>query len=853
MREQYLMGIAKRLFDMVFSALGLIVLFPLMFLIAVAIKLGDGGDVFFVQERIGKGLKPFRMYKFRSMTKNASATGPLVTAEGDARVTRPGRVLRGLKLDELPQLVNVLKGDMSIVGPRPEVWKFVNRFAGDFREILKVRPGVTDYASIVYHNEEELLKKSDEPERYYLDTVLPAKIEMSKRYVREMSLHRDIEIILRTFLALFSSRFSRCCGLFRDRACSACVPTGRRFHGVKEFVAAYRGLFILLYHASAAALAQYLAFSLRFEGAAPERYARMAQYSILLALAVRLPLFKAFGLCRGLWRYTGISDVVRIVLSVTAGTMAYAALARLWLFKNPSVPLSVIALDWLLTVAFVSSIRLLLRVYKEYAVVGANGKKVLIIGAGNAGEMIVRDMRKNQRLHDPVCFIDDDRQKKGLSIHGVPIVGSMEDIKAAISEFRPEEFLIAIPSAKPETMVSLMKRLWEYRLPIKTLPSISDIINGRVGISQIKPLELEDLLSRPPVKADRDMLASFITGRTVMVTGAGGSIGSEICRQALSLGAKAVVAYERHENSLYNLEMEIRRWDAAAPFYPVMGDVNDRHRLEEIFSCHAPDTVFHAAAHKHVPMMEANPREAICNNILGTRKCAILAGEYGVERFVLISTDKAVNPSSVMGASKRACELFVHALNENSSTKYITVRFGNVLGSSGSVVPLFREQIKRGGPVTVTHPDIARFLMLIPEAVQLVLQAASIGGGGEIFVLDMGKPMKIADLARNMIVLSGYEPGKDIEVEYIGLRPGEKLYEELFDKNEDVSLTPASKVFMAVSKDLPDRAAIMKFGNMLEQCMIRKDTDGMLRHLCRLVTTYAYNGQANAEEMRKAA
>ncbi len=401
--------------------------------------------------------------------------------------------------------------------------------------------------------------------------------------------------------------------------------------------------------------------------------------------------------------------------------------------------------------------------------------------------------------------------------------------------------------------MSIMKRLSEYRLPIKTLPSISDIINGHVDVNHIRPLELEDLLARPPVKADKDALAYFIKGRTIMVTGAGGSIGSEICRQALSLGAKAVVAYERHENSLYNLEMEIRRRDDAAPFYPVIGDVNDRHRLEETLSCHAPDTVFHAAAHKHVPMMEANPREAICNNILGTRKCAVLAGEHGVERFVLISTDKAVNPSSVMGASKRACELFVHALNENSSTKYITVRFGNVLGSSGSVVPLFREQIKRGGPVTVTHPDIVRFLMLIPEAVQLVLQAASIGMGGEIFVLDMGEPMKIADLARNMITLSGYEPEKDIKLEYIGLRPGEKLYEELFDKSEDVSFTPASKVFMAVSKDLPDRASIMKFGNMIEQCMIRKDTEGMLRHLCRLVNTYTYNGQARAEETRKAA
>ena len=576
-------------------------------------------------------------------------------------------------------------------------------------------------------------------------------------------------------------------------------------------------------------------------------------YSILLVLAVRLPLFKVFGLYKGLWKYTGIGDVIRIVLSVTVGTLVYMTLDRIWLFGALDIPLSVIVMDWLLTLALITSTRLLLRVYEDYVVSDNKGKKVLIIGAGNAGEMIVRDMRKNLHLHKPVGFVDDDRRKKGLSIHGVPILGTTEDLFAIISEYRPDEVLIAIPSAKPDTMMALMKRLVEFKLPIKTLPSISDIISGRVSVKQIKPLELEDLMARPPVQADKVLLGAFIQGRTVMVTGAGGSIGSEICRQALALGAKAVVAYERHENSLYNLEMEVRSKDKNAPLYPVIGDVNDRHRLDEIFTTYMPDTVFHAAAHKHVPMMEVNPREAIYNNILGTRKCALLAGEHGVERFVLISTDKAVNPSSVMGASKRACELVVHAFNEGSSTKYITVRFGNVLGSSGSVVPLFRDQIKRGGPVTITHPDIVRFLMLIPEAVQLVLQAASIGEGGEIFVLDMGEPMKIADLARNLIVLEGYEPDKDIKLEYVGLRPGEKLYEELFDKSEDVSLTKASKVFMAISKDLPDRAAIAKFGHLLEQCVIRKDTDGMLKQLCRLVNTYTYNGQVAAEEIKKAA
>ena len=470
--------------------------------------------------------------------------------------------------------------------------------------------------------------------------------------------------------------------MFRTGACELCDTTAKRFYTVREFIITYRRFFVFFFHASAVAIANYIAFSILFEGAVPVRLAQLVPYSILLVLAVRLPLFKVSGLYKGLWKYTGISNVIRIVLSVTVGTLVYMTLARTW-FLDPTVPLSVIAMDWLLTLAFINSTRLLLRVYEDYVISDKQGKKVLIIGAGNAGEMIVRDMRKNLHLLNPVGFVDDDRRKKGLSIHGVPILGTTEDLFAIISEYRPEEVLIAVPSAKPETMMALMKRLAEYKLPIKTLPSLSDIISGHVSINQIKPLELEDLMARPPIQADRELLGDFIKGRTVMVTGAGGSIGSEICRQALALGAKAVVAYERHENSLYNLEMEVRGKDKNAPLYPVIGDVNDRHRLDEIFSSYAPDTVFHAAAHKHVPMMEVNPREAIYNNILGTRKCALLAGEHGVERFVLISTDKAVNPSSVMGASKRACELVVHAF-EDSTTKYITVRFGNVLGSSAA-------------------------------------------------------------------------------------------------------------------------------------------------------------------------
>jgi len=619
---------------------------------------------------------------------------------------------------------------------------------------------------------------------------------------------------------------------------------------LKDLILRYRRGLILVYHAFAVTMACLIAFYLRFDGKVPAEYLPVIPYTVALFLVIRLSLFNLFGLYRGLWRYAGMADLQKILASVTLGSLLFAVLV--YGSGYTSFPRSVVVMEWLLIVGMIGGVRFALRSYKDFKHSKAKeGEKVLVIGAGNAGEMLVRDMKNNPfYLYDPVGFVDDDYRKKGLTIHGVPILGTREDLPAIVKEYAPEAFLLAIPSAKPGTMQELMKELSEYKVPIKTLPNLKDILDGNVSVSQIRRLDLEDLLARPPVKTDTRKVLEFIQGKTVMVTGAGGSIGSEICKQVLAVGAGTVIAYERHENSLYELDKDIRRSMPGDGFYAVVGDINDKQRLEETLARFLPDIIFHAAAHKHVPLMEENPREAIKNNVLGTRRVALLAGEYGVGAFVMVSTDKAVNPTSIMGASKRACELVVRGLNESSETKYITVRFGNVLGSSGSVVPLFREQIRRGGPVTVTHPDITRFLMLIPEAVQLVLQAASIGNGGEIFVLDMGEPIRIADLARDLIVLSGFEPEKDIKIEYIGLRPGEKLYEELFDKDEEVVLTSAGKVFKAASRDLPDRAAIVDFCDRLEQRLVLKDTNGMVGLLCEIVKSYVPQFEPSQPEPR---
>lgn len=820
----------KRIFDIVLSSIGLILLSPLMAVIAAAIKLQDGGPVFYLQKRIGMGLKPFRIIKFRTMAAGADSDGPAITSAGDPRVTRFGKVLRKLKFDEFPQLINVLKGDMSMVGPRPEVGKYVSAFLNDFGEILRVRPGITDYASIMFRDEEELLSKADDPEALYMTTVLPAKLGLNRQYVQDCCLTGDFKIIISTLIALYAAGCKR---LWKSvvKLAAEC----------NKVIVENRSVFISMFHVIAVAAANYLAFLTLFSGNIPATYRGMLPYSVIMVLILRLPLFSVFGINRGLWRYTGMSDLVRILASVTSGSTLIFIFASLAFRLNPAYIVSLIVLDWLLTVSTVSSYRLALRLYKDLSVSKKKfGKKLLLIGAGNAGEMIVRDMKKSSFDHEPVGFVDDDLSKKGLFIHGVPILGTTDDLPEIIDAYKPDEIVIAIPSAKPAMLQGLMKKLSDYKLPIQTLPNMKDILEGSVTVSHIRPLELDDLLPRPAIMRKAPKLVEFLSGKTVMVTGAGGSIGSELCRQALDLGAKAVIAYERHENSLYNLGMELKTHRFDEHFHPVVGDVNDTLRLEEVLERFRPDIIYHAAAHKHVPMMEANPREAIYNNVLGTRKVAVLANRYHVDKFVFISTDKAVNPTSIMGTTKRACELTLTALAKRSTTKFITVRFGNVLGSSGSVVPLFREQIKRGGPVTVTHPDIERYLMLIPEAVYLVLHAASIGKGGELFVLDMGEPMKIADLARNMITLSGFEPGKDIKIEYVGLRSGEKLYEELFSHDERVFPTSTDKILMAIPENSAAPAAVLGHVDQLERCILRNDHEGMLKTLSMLVTNYSH-------------
>ncbi|MEO8448673.1 MAG: nucleoside-diphosphate sugar epimerase/dehydratase [Gemmatimonadota bacterium] len=470
------------------------------------------------------------------------------------------------------------------------------------------------------------------------------------------------------------------------------------------------------------------------------------------------------------------------------------------------VPISVVVIDGLLTPAVIAGPRFLLRWLSQHAARGRGetGARVLIAGAGAAGELIAKELRGNADLRlTPVGFVDDDPAKHGHQMVGLPVLGSIDRLDEFRKRFRVDELIIAMPSAPGSAIREAMRKAEDAGLKAKTIPGMFEILSGRVGISTLRPIQIEDLLRREPVRTDLDRVQTLVADRTILITGAGGSIGSELCRQVGALYPSRLVILGHGENSIFNVAGEITELFPALEVIPVIADVRDRERIFRIFETYQPSMVFHAAAHKHVPLMEINVVEAITNNVLGTKNVAEAAAAMAVERFVLVSTDKAVRPTNVMGASKRIAEQIVQGLGERGGRNFIAVRFGNVLGSRGSVVPIFLRQIEAGGPLTVTHPEMRRYFMTIPESVQLVLQAAVLSVGAEVFVLDMGEPVKIADLASDLIRLSGLEPGRDIEIHYTGVRPGEKLYEELFFGREHAVPTEHAKVLKARQTVLP--------------------------------------------------
>ena len=545
-------------------------------------------------------------------------------------------------------------------------------------------------------------------------------------------------------------------------------------------------------------VAWFAAYWLRFNfSAIPEEYLRQAWFFLPLLVTTQAVAFVYFGLYRGDWRFASMPDLMRIVKAVTVGTLICLAVIFL-LTRLNAIPRSIFPEYWLLLIVALGTPRFFYRWTKDRKLYLGSGKRVLIAGAGRAGEMLVRDLlRDPERSLQPVGFVDDKKRKQGAEIHGIRVLGSCAQIPDLTRRLQIDLILLALPSAGSRKLRRIVEYCEASNTPFRALPCMQDLVAGRVSIDTLRELSIEDLLGRDPVTLDRSAISAELSGRCVLISGAGGSIGTELCRQVARLAPARLVLLENCEFNLFAIENELRQSFPGMEILANLGDVTDTAAVGQLFQRYRPDIVYHAAAYKHVPMLETQVREAIQNNVRGTRVMARAADRHGCDAFVLISTDKAVNPANIMGASKRIAEIFCQNFNQHSSTRFITVRFGNVLGSSGSVVPLFKAQIGAGGPVTVTHPEMTRYFMTIPEACQLILQAESMGRGGEIFVLDMGEPVSITYLAEQMIRLSGNEPGKDIEIVYTGLRPGEKLYEELFHEKEQLVGTRHEKIFLA--------------------------------------------------------
>lgn len=546
-----------------------------------------------------------------------------------------------------------------------------------------------------------------------------------------------------------------------------------------------RRVLVVLVDALLTVVANYLAFWLRFDGAIPAAPWALWRETIPLLVLLRGLTFVPFHLYDSVWQYVGLRDLRAIVASVTASSVLFCLLIR-GVLGLRAYPRSVFVMDLVLVVFLMAAARVGWRLAREYRA-NTRTKRVLIFGAGDAGARVVREiLTGGEHGYHPVGFVDDDPAKVGRRIHGIPVLGTRADLPRIIDDTNPSEVLVAIARATPELFRGVMKDLESHKLPIRAVPHLRDILEGRARLHDVRDLAVADLLGRVPVGLDMDTVRHLVAGKRVLVTGAGGTIGSELSRQIAALGPKSLVLFERYENALWAVERSVAGLKLGGRVYSVIADVTDEQRVDEVLAEHRPELILHAAAHKHVPLMELNPCEAVKNNVKGTRIVGEAAVRHGVERVVLISSDKAVNPSSVMGATKRVAELLAMALAERGPTGFVVVRFGNVMGSNGSVIPLFLEQIKGGGPVTITHPDMRRYFMLIPEAVRLVLQAAALGENGALYVLDMGEEIRVVDMARTLIRLSGFIPEREIPIIYIGVRPGEKLSEELVASDETI-------------------------------------------------------------------
>ncbi|HUY74129.1 MAG TPA: polysaccharide biosynthesis protein [Candidatus Dormibacteraeota bacterium] len=774
----------KRGFDIVLSAIGLILLSPLLLVIAVMVKLDSPGPAIHRGIRVGRNQKNFRIYKFRSMTVAPIKTGPKVTAADDPRITRTGRLLRRTKLDELPQLLNVLRGEMSIVGPRPEDPEFVALYSEDQLRLLGLRPGITSPASLAFHDEEALLNWSD-AQREYTDNLLQHKLALEVEYLDDHSFAGDLVIVVRTIDVI----------LGRDSNLMQWLARSLRRH-----------LPWVVIDAPIVALSFYAALLLRFTYASSGAQ-RAALHGVTLAILPVIALYLVsnyvWGLDRRVWRYATAPEVIAILVSVATATILGLVIdAAIGFSGVRPLPLSLIGVGGFFSFCGMVAVRYRFRLLRglRRTQKGALDERrpALIYGAGEAGQFLAWRLltERDGRSYRMIGFIDDDRSKHGLSIHGIRVLGGRRDLPRLVQAHSVELIILAISNIAGEDLRAIISAAQETTAQIRIVPNLYDLVSDPTTHPLLREVRVEDLLGRQPAMIDVDACERVLANKTVLVTGGCGSVGSELCRQIVAFEPVHLVVYDNNETGLFDLELELRSIAPRLRMTLMVGDVADESKMRRVFDETEPQVIFHAAAYKHVPLMELYPEEAVRVNVKGTMLALDNAARIGAEFFVLVSTDKAVHPRSVMGATKRIAELLLletalrtHAKRptegEDEATLFTAVRFGNVLGSRGSVVPTFARQISMGGPVTVTHPDMTRYFMDVSEAASLIIQAAGLTDGGDIFMLDMGERIKVDDLARKMIRMRGLRPDLDIPIVYTGIRPGEKLHEELLMSAEE--------------------------------------------------------------------
>lgn len=791
-------------------------LLPFFVIIPLAIKLTARGPILEEKICIGKDGRPFRQYRFSAA--NLRSRKP---SEANHEIAI-SRFLRWSHFTSLPQLFNVIRGEMAFIGPHPVTPDTLSRYSAGMQQLLTVRPGIISPAQL-YFWDKRMLLTPDEWRTFYREQVLARRDDINLAYMRQRTLWTDLSLLLHITVTLLAG--------------------ATRINSLLELRNRHYFALDLL----ALVLTPAIVLTMLYNGFDWQNHSIPALlFYTTVSLSIKLAIFYSLGLYRRYWVYASVNDLAAVfcavILATSLLTLLTASTDQLLVVHALTLVETVPLIDGLLTGMLVTGFRFGIRGlyhwHRRYQnLIG--GRRILVVGAGEAGIMTVREMLANPQLGmEPILFVDDDPAKVGTHIQGLPVLGTSADIPRLVAIHHIQRIIIAMPSAPLGRRRDIMSICEKTGAKTHTLPGMYELLAGHKTVSQLPAFDINQLLRREPVVTDTYGVAVLLRGKTVLVTGAGGSIGSELCRQIARFHPAAIVLLGRGENSIFEIGLDLRLSFPGLTIHQAIVDVRDAERLDRVVKKYRPQIIFHAAAHKHVPFMEANVGEAVTNNVLGTRNVLRTAQHYDVEHFVLISTDKAINPVNVMGASKRIAELLTQAAAQRTGRAYLAVRFGNVLGSRGSVVPVFQQQIAAGGPITVTHPEMSRYFMTIPEAVQLVLQAAALGGQGTVYVLDMGEPVRILDLAIDLVHLSGLEVGRDIDIIHTGARPGEKLNEELFFEQESYQRTRYPKIFSAVGERILDTQELESAVDRLAELAKTVDDQATILQMRLIVPEY---------------